>query len=169
MKSKYSDLVWLLVSIFGYLVMSISFTIMPLIDQQASPFIDKLPGLMFWSFLLIGAVSQIVLAVRRNKWLNANGIEGPSSAKCRIGLLSFMRNLPACLADGLFVLSLIALIIAVIMTDGMGYLCYVFLAFTVFSFCMHCVFNGKVYYFLTHRDMILKTSQKKHFDKSEKE
>lgn len=169
MKRKYSDLVWFLVSIFGYLVMSISFMIMPLIDQQASPLVDKLPGVMFWCFLLIGAASQIVLAVRRRKWLNEHGIERRSAAKGRIGLLSFMRNLPACLADGVFVLSLVALIIAVVMTDGMGYLCYVFMACTVFSFCMHCVFNGKIYYFLTHQDMILKTSQQKHYKKSEKE
>lgn len=159
----------LYISIGSFFLMSVSFLLMP-IDFAAKglQIFNLLIGIMFWAFLILGIVTQAMLNKQRKSWLVRNRIRR-FQFRGKIGLISFLQNLPACIADGILVLSIIGLIISIIATNGIGYTCYIFMAMTVFSFCMHCILNGKVYYFLTNQEKILKTSQQKRLDEEEKE
>ncbi len=166
---KKQDVVLLLISIGSFFLMSCSFLLMPidLATKELQEF-NLLIGIMFWVFLLLGIITQIMLGHIRKKWFIRNHIRRLQFRK-KVGIISFVQNLPACIADGFFLISLIGLVISVIITNGTGYACYIFMALLVFSFCMHCILNGNIYYFLTNRDVILKTAQSKRLDELEKE
>lgn len=165
--SRKRDWMMLYISIGSFFLMSVSFLLMP-IDFAAKkmPEGNVLVGVMFWATLILGIVTQIILGYTRKNWFVRNRIRR-SHVKSKVGVIVFLRNAPACVADGLFAVSLIALIISIVVTNATGYACYVFMALTVFSFCLHCVFNGKVYYFLTNQETLLKASQPKHLDEDE--
>lgn len=157
----------LYISIGSFFLMSVSFLLMP-IDFAAKEMSKGsiVVGIMFWASLVLGVATQVLLGYARKTWFVRNRIRR-SRTKSRVGVIAFLQNVPACIADGLLAVSLIALSVAVVVTDATGYLCYVFMALTVFAFCMHCIFNGKVYYFLTNQDALLKASQPKHLDEDE--
>ncbi len=150
--NRQKGMVWLLISTISFFMMSISFLLMPIdFDKNNLKFLGIAVGVMFWTFLVLGIVSQFVLSSNKKNWLSKNRMRRFSMKK-KIGLISFCQNLPACVADGLTVIGLIGLIISVIVTNGVGFMCYFFLALFVFSFCMHCILNGKIYYILMNQE-----------------
>lgn len=166
---KRKNLILFWISVCCFFLMSGLFLVMPFdFAAKQSKIMDLLIGVTFWVLLLAGIVTQIVLAQIRKKWFIRNRVRRYPFTKT-IGVFSFLKNLPGSIADGVLVVSIIGLIVAVFATDGMGYACYVFMALMVFSFCMHCIFNGNIYYFLTNRDEILKTVKSKRSEDSEKE
>lgn len=137
MKNHTIDRIWLYASIICYLLMSLSFLAMPaniLPNGWSEELCMRIAGISFWSFLLLGIVSQVVCSVRRRRW---------GGQKHRVGLICFFQNKWAAVADVAMFLSLIGLVVAMIATDSRGYLCYIFISLFVFSFCMHCICNGK--------------------------
>lgn len=151
MRNERSNAAWLTVSVLAFLLMSAAFTIMPLEVPYNSVVLSLLPGAMFWAGLMIGIVTQIVLSCRCRKWrADSRGGKQRASNK-RIGLLSFLQTVPGCIADVTCIISAVALTLSLILTRSRGYFCYVFMALFVFSFCMHCVFNGKIYYQIKHQ------------------
>lgn len=166
---KKREIILLYISIGCFFLMSVTFLLMPIdFTAKGMQIINLMIGIMFWVFLIAGVTTQILLGQIRKKWFIRNHIRR-FQFRSKVGLISFVQNLPACVADGIFVISLIGLIISVIATNGIGYACYIFMALLIFSFCMHCILNGKIYYFLTNQEKILKTSQPKRLDESEKE
>lgn len=142
MSEKKANIAWMVMSIVGFVVMAISFLIMPInVTVEKSGIFEYVPGFMFWIGLLLGAVGQIVLAVRCRKWV----VRRKRGHKKRIGLISFFKNIPAIIVDVSFVISLVGVIISTKITQGMGYICYVFLSICTLTFCLHCVFNGNIY------------------------
>ena len=152
---KKVDLIWLGISIGSYLLLSISFLIMPLgVPGEDYAVMSILPGVLFWVSLILGLVSQVVLGNRRAKWFELQGVRRHTVRKGKIGLIRFWQNIPAKIADVVFVVSLIAFLVATKTTHGIGYICYVLLATCVFSFCSHCIFNGKIYEYITKQEKI---------------
>lgn len=135
MKIK-TNLFLLVMSIIGFLFVSVSFLLMPLNNDSSEP--NMFAGVFFWCSLLISIVFQVILSFRIRK-ANRN------NTKHGLGLLKFFQNKYAKISDVVFVISAIGLLVAMITTDGLGYSCYTFLAMTVFFFSMHCIFNGKNY------------------------
>ena len=142
MQQRTIDWIFLGISIGCFLCMCVSFLLMP-IEK-----IGILPGLMFWLGLALGSAFQVVLAFRY-KARPGTPAAGQQTKTKRIGLISFSSNVPAMIADGTMAAGAVATALAFVMTKGYGYVCYIFIALTIFSFCMHCVLNGKVYFFLT--------------------
>lgn len=140
MKQRQIDRILLGVSVGCFLMMSISFLLMPIES------ITILPGLLFWLGLVLGLVLQIVLEARRRAFFKAFAVKREKMQKPKNGLLSFGSNGAAIIADRSMIISFIAMILAFIFTKGYGYICYVFIATTIFAFCMHCVFNGRIYF-----------------------
>ena len=140
MKQRQIDRILLGVSVGCFLMMSISFLLMPIES------ITILPGLLFWLGLVLGLVLQIVLEARRRAFFKAFAVKREKMQKPKNGLLSFGSNATAIVADRFMVISFIAMILAFAITKGYGYICYVFIATTIFSFCMHCVLNGRIYF-----------------------
>lgn len=153
------DAVLLALSILSFLLMSATFAVMPLIGDDAPAFLRVLPGTVFWGSLLLGAATQVVLAVRRRRWLISHHVRRPRH-KRRLGVISFMQNAPGVVADICCGLGAIALAVSLIVTHGRGYACYISLAILVFAFCMHCVFNGKIYYFISNRERLMSVRQR---------
>lgn len=150
MQQKKIDLIWLIVSIGSFALMSVSFLLMPF-DKTVEQYdtMDIIPGVMFWLFLVLGVAGQIILTIRRKRFLETDRRKRFQARNGRVGLLSVFKNIPAIVADVGFVISLVAFVIATKVTNGMGYICYILLAICAFTFCSHCIFNGKIYEYVT--------------------
>ena len=153
MDRKKLDVLWLWISIVSFFLMSATFLLMPL-DNMISSLKDSkivlIAGIGFWSFLIIGIVSQVILAARRRSWYKTQRLSERRSNVRRIGLIVFGFNKLASAADILMIVSLIGMVVSMMFTKATGYICYVFLAMLSFAFCMHCILNGKIFYHITH-------------------
>ena len=169
MRNK-KEFIVLYISIACFFLMSLSFLFMPIdTSTQNYKLVNALTGIFYWVFLILGCVTQVILSKMRKKWLIENRIKKYELRRQKIGMLSFMKNKYGLVADILLLVSIIGLIVASIVTEGIGYICYIFMATLVFSFCMHCILNGKIYYYLTNREKILKCFQMNNVDNIEKE
>ncbi len=149
-------------SIFCFLIFALSFMLMSIGSQTVS---DKLSttsliaAILFWASILAGLVIQIILTKLVKNWLAANKVDNESLPK-RIGIISFFKNKLAAIFDILMFGGLIGLVAAFIATQGIGFLCYVFLSLFVFSFAMHCILNGKKYFVISNRENLSKANRK---------
>jgi len=154
MKQNNQDRILLGASIGGFAVLAVSFLLMPLEG------VGILPGILFWVGLLTGTVLQIVLNAHRKKVFAKHNIKRITMQKQRCGLLSFASNLPAAVADGVMLLSLVATVLTFVLTKGIGYLCYVCLAVLVLSFSLHCILNGTNYVYVSNYDKLRQSLDK---------
>lgn len=171
MKRKHIDCIWLWISIISFLLLSLSFMLMPIESEDSFEGLSKfslVAGIMFWISLVAGIVTQIVLVHRRKKWYVANRVKRGQFQQ-KIGIISFFRNAYAIMADIVAILSLIGLIIAMVATHGTGYICYILVSVFVFAFCMHCILNGKVYYYVINQNKLLQNIERERANKSKEE
>lgn len=146
------DVLLLWISIISFLMMSATFLLMPLdsmIPFFGKGFVTVAIGICFWTFFLIGIAVQIILTYRRKAWHKAHRINVRRSS-ARVGIIAFFTNIPASAADIIMVISLIGFTVSLFITNASGYVCYVFLSVLSFSFCMHCILNGKIYHHITN-------------------
>lgn len=155
MKQNHTDRILFGVSIGGFAILAISFMLMPV---EA---LGIVPGILFWGGLLIGAVLQVVLENRRRSLFNQYNVKRKSMQKARNGLLSFGSNSLAMIADIVMGISVVATVLAFVLTNGTGYLCYVCLAALVFAFCMHCILNGRIYIFVKNQNKVRQVLEQK--------
>lgn len=144
MKNQNTEYVLLYGSIGGYFLMSLSVMLMP-IDA-----VRILAGAMFWLGLLSGTGLQAALALSRRRFYAAGG--GMPEQRGLPGLLRFWANPAAKAADLAMVVSFPLMLAALKRTRAMGYICYVLIAVFAFSFCMHCIFNGSIYFYLKNKN-----------------
>lgn len=162
MNKKKVDKIWFGFSIFFFLMLAVSFLLMPLgseIPTESISTYTLVAGLMFWISIIMGIVTQCVLAFRRKSWYVIHRIKEERTSQ-KIGLVSFFQNIYATVADVVAILSLVGLVIAMIETQGTGYICYVFVSLFVFSFSMHCILNGKIYYYVINQNKMLQAIEK---------
>ena len=145
MKHRSMDRFLLGTSIGGFGLMSGSFLLMPF---QA---VRNIPGLLFWLGLAVGLIFQLLLGARRKAFLREMDNSQEKMKKSRIGILTFGSNREAIIADNAMVISLAATVLAFVLTKGYGAICYVCIAAAAFSFCMHCVLNGRNYFHLRNK------------------
>lgn len=155
MKQNKADRFLLGISIGGFAILAISFMLMPV---EGLGFV---PGILFWVGLLTGVVLQIVLEARRNSLFAKYNVKRETMQKARNGLLSFRSNSLAAIADVILIISAVATILTFILTKGTGYLCYVCLSALVFSFCMHCILNGRIYIFVKNQSKVRQVLEQK--------
>lgn len=155
MKQNKADRLLLGLSIGGFAVLAISFVLMPVEE------LGFIPGILFWGGLLTGVVLQIVLETRLRSLFARYNVKRGTIPKTRNGLLSFGSNPLAAVADVCLIVSVAATILAFILTKGTGYLCYVCLSILTFSFCMHCILNGRIYIFVKNQKKIREVLEEK--------
>ena len=166
MRQRQLDRILLGISVGSFLLMSASFLLMPIES------ITIIPGLLFWIGLVLGITLQIVLEMRRRAFFKSYSVNRGKMQKPKNGLLSFGSNALAIIADRSMVISFVAMILAFVFTKGYGYICYVFIAITIFSFCMHCVLNGRIYFHAKNQikvRQVLEQKKAKSIDKGEGE
>ncbi len=135
-------------SVMSFLLMSATFLLMPLEEETVYT------GILFWVTFLIGIGTQIALDVLRKKFFKKNRVNYRKNQKKFCGAFTFFSNLPAKIADIALPLSAVGLGLSLWLTRSMGYVCYVFLSLTVFALTMHCVFNGRNYFFALNKPKI---------------
>lgn len=171
MKRNIADYVWFTVSVVSFALLSVSFLLMSSDNgdtENGLPAIALTAGVMFWASLVIGISAFVILSRRRKNWFAVNKIR-KSRFSHKAGAFSFFKNLYGAVADVIAAISVIGLVISVIMTDATGFACYVFVSLLVFSFSMHCIFNGNIYNYIFNRETILKTVEKERANTSKKE
>lgn len=147
MKTK-GNYVLLMISIVGYVMLSASFFLMPVENNFV---ISTISGVMFWLGLLIGAIFQGILVRQRKKEIANNRVYRLTNKKIRLGIFALFKNPVAIVFDVLMAVAVIGLICSIVLTDGIGYICYIFLGSTVLTFSMHCIFNGRVYQYIRNK------------------
>lgn len=171
MQRRKQDIILLCVSIGSFLLMALSFLVMPLkmpnIEQRI---LNIIIGSMFWGFLIIGVAIQVILAQRRKAWIRRNHLRrNRNFLYAKVGIIEFAQNIFGCIADLILGLSLIFLIIALVLTRSVGYVCYIAISVSVFAFCLHCILNGKIFYYVQNQDKILSKIEREQQSKKEKE
>lgn len=155
MKRKQADRILLYLSIGAYAVMSISFMLMP-IDA-----IGRTPGVLFWGGLLLGILFQLISETRRRRFLSRCRINPKKMQNPRNGLFTFSSNKYTKVADWILLVSLVCTILLFLITRGTGYLCFVFISISTMAFCMHCIFNGKIFFYVRNQSKILHLLEQK--------
>ena len=145
MSSVKKEIVILTISIISYFLLAASFLFMPLENKQ----LQIMAGVMFWVFLILGIVSQVLLAIWFRQACSKN--KEWRIQKQRIGIFTIGKNKFSVVADIVLLISAVTFVVLMIFTRGTGYISYIVLAILVFSFSMHCVLNGKVYYYICER------------------
>lgn len=148
MKKTHVDKVFLGISLGGFLLVSVSFLLMPMESMGI------IPGLLFWGGLVIGIAFQIVLEVRRRAFFTTYNVKREKMQKPHNGFLTFGSNRAATIADIALAASAAATILAFIITKGSGYLCYIFIAIMLLSFFLHCILNGRNYFHINNQAKI---------------
>lgn len=155
MSRKQKDILLLKLSVGAFFAMSISFLLMPI---EA---VSVLAGAVFWLGLSIGLILQVVLEKRRKAFFAEYHVRPQQMQKPRNGLLTFGASKMAKIADYVLLFSGISLILSMWLTRGTSYLCYLLIALTVFSLCMHCVLNGRIYFHVINQTKIQRALEKK--------
>ena len=156
MKRQKQDQILLCISIACFFLMSVTFLVMPIeTSQEKEKLINCLIGAVFWITMAAGIIMQIILARRRASWKKKNDICINNGYRPKIGVTAFAQNSFALVADILCAVSLIAFAGAMIMTKSTGYSCYIALSVLVFTFCMHCILNGRIFYYVQNQNKIL--------------
>ena len=145
MSSVKKEIVILTISIISYFLLAASFLFMPLENEQ----LQIMAGVMFWVFLILGIVSQVLLAIWFRQACSKN--KEWRIQKQRIGIFTIGKNKFSVVADIILLISAVTFVVLMIFTRGTGYISYIVLTILVFSFSMHCVLNGKVYYYICER------------------
>lgn len=148
MRQMRMDRMLLGISVGGFLLMSISFLLMPVEAM------GLMPGSLFWIGLIVGGALQVVLEIRRRAFFKAYKVKREKIQKPRNGLLTFHSNQAARIIDGIMIVSFIAMILAFLFTKGYGVVCYFLIATTVFAFCLHCILNGRIYFHVNNQTKI---------------
>lgn len=155
MKRMKTDRVLLSVSVCGFFAMSASFALMP---WDAVP---MLPGILFWSGLVMGISLQILLEARRRAFFARYNANRKGIQKARNGLLSLCANREATVVDVSLAVSGTGTVLAFVMSAGMGTECFYCIALTVFLFCLHCILNGRIYFHAKNQGKIRSMLEKK--------
>ena len=163
MKGKRTNLTLLGISLASFGVLSISFLLMPI-----EP-LGVLPGILFWLGLIIGVSLQIVLEKKRKAFFAKYNMKPTRMQRPRNGLLTFGANKVALVVDCVMGADVIATTLVFILTKGTGYLCYVCLAVLAWSFCAHCILNGRNCFHAINEEKIRQVLENKKESTTKKE
>ena len=153
MKQTKIDLALLAGVFLSFLIMSAAFLMIPLESEimvGGLSVFSFAAGIMFWATIVLSAVFLVILSVRRKKFYKKYGLKLNNEIK-RIGLFSFFKNKPAIVVDIVMVICLTALVTVFFLSGGTEYICYVFISLSVFTVTMHCLLNGKIYFYVIAR------------------
>lgn len=156
--NKKTNIALLTASLLSFLLVAVSLIAMAFGGSATSSdvsIISMICGICFWAFLIIGIVLQVILSKQINKWkAKYYRVRRSMRVHPKIGLISIFKNLPGTVSDIAFLFSIITFAVTYYFTEGISILCYISLSIIFFSFCSHCIFNGKNYYYITNRQTI---------------
>ena len=155
MKQSQTDRLFLGISMVGFLLMALSFLLMPIDTLRI------LPGLLFWGGLLTGTAFQICLEIRRRAFFRSYRVRRERMQKPRNGLLTFASNDAAVVADVSLLTVFVISVFVFLFTKGTGYLCYICISLVMIAFCAHCILNGRIYFHVNNQDKVRQVLERK--------
>ena len=134
------------VQIIALAALALSVFIMPIFSEiwmkSNNNWIIVVNGLLFWtSFLTLTVVSIYFCRMRRRSSFTKNKMPGYN----RLGLIHFCQNSEAKIADIMMCISVICFLGMMIGDVGVPKITFFVLGILIFSFGMHCLFNGAGY------------------------
>ena len=163
MNKHKSDVFLFVLLVISLFFVSLSFMLIPVEtdilvgELSLMPFVS---GIMFWAFLILAVVFLVVLSVKRKSFYTTYKLKESEKHK-RIGLMSFFKNKYAVVIDILMFVSFCLLLMIFIVTDGKYYDSYVAITIFLFLFFMHCIFNGKLFFYICALNKTIKNNAKK--------
>lgn len=137
-------LFWL--SVIFLFLMSATILLMPA-GAEAGGNCSASIGLTFWISAAAGYLLLFLVNVKRKNMMQKSENTVPKDDKP--GVLVFFSNIPALTADIMLFSSFLIFIILRFTELKNMYISYIFLFLLIFSLNMHCVFNGRIYKFVT--------------------
>lgn len=150
------------ISIVSFALMAASFLFMPLEKET------RFSGLAFWVTLLLGSGTQIALDLRRKAFFKKLRVNHRKLQKRFCGAFTFFSNIPAKIADIVLPLSAAGTALSLWLTNNTGYVCYVFIALMVLALALHCIFNGRNFFFALNKFKIFTILEQKRKSKLSK-
>lgn len=150
MKKQKIDLFLFVSLILSLFCVSASFLLIAIDSEKtvgSIPLPSFIAALVFWLFLVIAAVSQIILSLRCKKFFAKRNSKHKDKIY-GIGLISFFKNKIGLVADIFLILCAVAFVAVFIVTGGIGFGCYIVITLLLLSLCMHSIFNGKLFFYI---------------------
>ena len=154
--NKTKNIILLVISFISYLIVASSLFVMFFIEINSgirSSIINLACGATFWLFLIVGTVLQVSVSINVKRWYERRRLYRSRFRKSRVGLLSVFSNIPAVISDVILGASLVTFIVFMLINPSSIY-AYISFSVLFLSFCAHCIFNGKNYYYITNYQYI---------------
>lgn len=142
-------------SMICFLISSCVVFLIPLADKYAGTVMDYLPGILFWTAILLGIILYI-MSYRLIK--DAKGFQMLRSVE-RPGALAPGSIPEGLAADILFVPACVITMLGTFVMAIPGWIMIISMWITILSFYGHLILNGKIYKFL-HIKRVLQTKEK---------
>lgn len=98
-------------------------------------------GLLFWG----GLIAEQIFFWKADRLMKMAATKQGYRIQGKPGILSFAAGTEGLAADGVFLISLIALVICVALGVGENLMQYIFICVVVLAFRLHCFLNGRNY------------------------
>lgn len=151
-------------SIIFSFIMSISILFIPITDvfsENVGKIMFYVIGVVFWLSLV---VSQVFFWIaNRERRLLANKLSKKEIEKLntnRVGLFETFQNRKATIADSIAILSLLLVAVALIFKIKNEWIILISVSLLIFSFNMHCIFNGVNYRYIHYISKLQKEKTK---------
>lgn len=101
-------------------------------------------GILFWIGLIVGYVFLVIVNSHRNRTekKDTDGMSKSKKQKTKPGIICFLSNKYAAVADVAMVLFLVLSLVFLFIPSLSQGIALVFVSFFLFSLHMHCIFNG---------------------------
>lgn len=132
----------LYLSIVSSVISSLSLMAAILVNSEGE---NKITLFVFGALFWIGLVIEQIFFWRSYVFMKEIAFQSKRLLKGRAGIFTFAASTEGFIADVVFAISLIALVICAVFSLGETILQYILICFIVLSFRMHCILNGKSY------------------------
>ena len=145
-------------SLLCFLVSDCSILLIPFVTaagEENKNIISYPIAAVFWIGIAAGIIFLIAACSKRRK-IEAQNRSDEKFVKRSfgIGVLSFFRNAEATVCDIIFILTVVAVIVTVVLSVNSEWLIITLTALLLISFTLHCFLNGKNYLFIKQKKII---------------
>lgn len=127
---------------------SMTFSVMQQVLSMNNVYYTILLSSVFYITAIIGYFF-VMLANAKRRWCLKRQQHGDTKMGCRAGIITFFSNIPAIIFDILMGASILLFVVIMQTEWKFGYVPYVLLSLVTFSLNMHCLFNGRIYKYIT--------------------